>query len=137
VGNHVCQRNRGEAPISTRDKIQIAVAVILILLAIIISNVHGQNIVIPSQTLKQPANDEFEAGDRILLLKGKAFNGSMKSWLVLESQNGLDWKHDGYDVSRTRIFSDYMPVCRRLRSGQWEVAFVNRTTPLPKPTPCP
>jgi len=85
----------------------------------------------------QPVIDRFIDGNRLMMLRGKAFNGTVKVWLTIESQTGEHWNEVGYETARTRIFSFYPPTMREVNKGVWEIAFLEKYVPQPKPTPCP
>jgi hypothetical protein len=85
----------------------------------------------------QPPPERMEDGSKILNLKGKCFDGEMKVWLCVDSESGNRWNQVGYEPRTTRIYSQYPPVMRRLPNGIWEIAFMEKHTPYPTPTPCP
>jgi hypothetical protein len=94
---------------------------VMILLILTATVMFGQN----------PTTSHYEfstTGAKVLMLKGKVA-GDLKSWLVINTYNGDQWKQNGYDPSYTRILSDYTPLFRKLPSGQWEICFTPEKIP--------
>jgi hypothetical protein len=71
------------------------------------------------------APQSFVTGtDKAVIFHGRVA-GDMKSWLVIESHNGPQWKQNGYDPSLTSIVVDYMPMFRKTVNGKWEICFTS------------
>lgn len=63
-------------------------------------------------------------GERVLLVKGRPGDHmDMRVWLVVEAHNAGQFPKDGYNPSLTRVVCDYMPLFRKLPTGQYEIIF--------------
>lgn len=70
------------------------------------------------------ATQYLEGRERVLMIKGRTA-GKVEPWLWVEAHNGYHWKEEGYNPSYTRLVSEYKPVVKQLKTGQWQIQFIS------------